>query len=138
MPKFLRIYVPWELTVHGLRGGHSGSEIDKQYANAIECCARILYHFSNDSNFMISDINGGSKRNVIPSHCSAFVWIPKDNEAHLTHTVEQILSELKTEYSVSDPAISFGCNRRRVCREKLLLSTKARFSHERCTSRLTE
>jgi len=99
-------YVPWELTVHGLHGGHSGSEIDKQYANAIECCARILYHFSNDSSFMISDINGGSKRNVIPSHCSAFVWIPKDKETHLKHKVEQILSELKTEYSVSDPAIS--------------------------------
>ena len=54
------------VTVRGLKGGHSGVEIDKGRINANVLLGRILNRLSENAGFEIADINGGDKANAIP------------------------------------------------------------------------
>lgn len=53
------------IEVTGLKGGHSGVEIDKGRINANILIGRILNHLKNKIDFDIISINGGTKANAI-------------------------------------------------------------------------
>jgi dipeptidase D len=55
--------VPYELTITGLKGGHSGLDIANGRANAIKLLARLMLQLT-DVDYRIAEINGGSKRNA--------------------------------------------------------------------------
>ncbi len=59
------------LTVDGLKGGHSGVEIDKGRVNANVLCGRILNHLRKKFSFNTAQINGGTKSNAIPFTATA-------------------------------------------------------------------
>lgn len=50
------------LYVGGLKGGHSGMEIDKQRGNANKVLGRVLRDLSAHTEFYISEVHGGLKR----------------------------------------------------------------------------
>lgn len=56
----------YKIKVSGLKGGHSGIDIDKNHGNAIEIVINLL---SQLNDFKIISLNGGSKYNVIPNFC---------------------------------------------------------------------
>ncbi|HSL23062.1 MAG TPA: aminoacyl-histidine dipeptidase [Vicinamibacterales bacterium] len=68
--------VPLEIRVSGLRGGHSGLEIDKGRGNALKILNRALIVLG-DLGARLSSINGGNKRNAIPREAQALVFVPK-------------------------------------------------------------
>lgn len=63
------------LTVSGLTGGHSGTEIHKGRANANKLMGRLLYELSREICFGLVSVQGGQKDNVIPNQCSALVLV---------------------------------------------------------------
>jgi dipeptidase D len=67
-----------EVSVKGLKGGHSGLEIDKGRGNAIKIINRVLLAL-HDLGARISKVEGGNKRNAIPRECVAFIYLPKKN-----------------------------------------------------------
>lgn len=67
----------FEISITGLRGGHSGDEIHKGYGNSIKLMTRILKQLTEQFNINISSFNGGNLRNAIPRE--AFVVIAADN-----------------------------------------------------------
>ena len=52
----------YRLYVGGLKGGHSGMEIDKQRGNANKVLGRVLRDLSARTEFYISEVHGGLKR----------------------------------------------------------------------------
>lgn len=60
---------PVMLEIKGLKGGHSGVEIDKNRVNANIIAARILTDIKSAVGFSIISINGGDKANAIPNSC---------------------------------------------------------------------
>ena len=97
--------ISYNLSITGLNGGHSGTEINKGYANAHKLLGRLLYKFkSNDVYYGINNISGGSKDNVIPNICNVTLIVPndEDNKALALQTVKDINSEFKTEFQVAD------------------------------------
>ena len=58
-----------ELCVTGLRGGHSGVEIDKGRANAILLMGRLLKKLRKSCGISLVSISGGGKDNAIPREC---------------------------------------------------------------------
>ncbi|SEN58653.1 aminoacyl-histidine dipeptidase [Peptostreptococcus russellii] len=89
-----------ELT--GLKGGHSGSEINKQRLNAIKGLARILNAVKDD--VLLASIEGGIKHNAIPSKASAV--IVTDNMEKVTEKINAIVADIKDEYRVEDPGLT--------------------------------
>ncbi len=57
------------LDIKGLKGGHSGVEINKNRANANMIAGRILNQLKSQFEFDIISINGGDKPNAIPNRC---------------------------------------------------------------------
>jgi len=103
--------ISYKLSITGLNGGHSGTEINKGYANAHKLLGRILYKFkSNDVYYGINNISGGSKDNVIPNICNIELILPndEDNKALAIKTVQELNVDFATEYQVADPNIQIN------------------------------
>ena len=58
------------LTLSGLKGGHSGVEINKGRINADILAGRFLNHLATICDFDIISIDGGDKGNAIPNSCN--------------------------------------------------------------------
>lgn len=69
-------HVAVELSAKGLRGGHSGLEIDKGRGNAIKIVNRVLMALE-PTGARLAKIDGGNKRNAIPRETIALLFIPK-------------------------------------------------------------
>lgn len=69
-----------EINIAGLKGGHSGTEIDKNRTNAIILMARLLFELQKELDFSILEIQGGMKDNAIPREAKATIIIEKDKK----------------------------------------------------------
>jgi len=94
--------VPVEIKVSGLRGGHSGLEIDKGRGNAIKIMNRVILLLSGFG-ARLSGIEGGNKHNAIPRECEAVLFVPKKNFTKATAAVTEFLSVVKGEFATVDP-----------------------------------
>jgi dipeptidase D len=90
----------FNLSLSGLKGGHSGVDIDTGRANANKLLARFLLDASNQFDIRLTELNGGSLRNAIPREANASFVIPKDQvsplKALLTHYLSTIKANLKS------------------------------------------
>ena len=85
----VRIYVPITremkkgtrvtVKINGLKGGHSGIDIDKNRENANILMGRILNHIQG-SGLNIISIDGGTKRNAIPFRAEAQILVGNAKE----------------------------------------------------------
>lgn len=96
-----------KISVGGLRGGHSGLEIDKGRGNAIKILNRVLIALS-ELGVRISSIEGGNKRNAIPRECTAVVSIPKKKWDDARQTVTAWEATVKAELSSVEPNLSIS------------------------------
>ena len=90
----------YELSVTGLKGGHSGLDIHTGRGNAIKLLARTLYSF--DFKYYLSKIEGGSKRNAIPREAEAFLCLHPVDEQKLTAIVAKVNEDFKNEFNTAD------------------------------------
>ena len=67
----------WNLTIAGLKGGHSGIDIAAGYGNAIILLAELLRQLPDSA---VAAIQGGTLSNVIPSSASAVICSGSDRE----------------------------------------------------------
>jgi dipeptidase D len=63
------------LKVTGLRGGHSGIDINEQRGNAIKILSRCLWKASRTQPVHLVGLRGGNKRNAIPREAEAELMV---------------------------------------------------------------
>ena len=97
-----RIY---RLTVQGLIGGHSGTEIIAQRANANKVLARLLTELQYRADFRLSCAEGGFFDNAIPRKANAVFLSDSDGDA-IAAAISASAEAIKHEYSVSDPGMA--------------------------------
>ncbi len=93
--------------VKGLRGGHSGLEIDKGRGNSIKILNRVLIALEK-VDARLSMIEGGNKSNAIPREAEALVYIPKKNIRKARTILEQWNSILKAELATVEPDLAIS------------------------------
>ena len=94
-----------ELSVSGLRGGHSGCEIHLGRGNANKVMNRILWTCrKSDVQFEVASIKGGSLRNAIPRESFATLNIISD-EQNFRSVVNEIASTIKAELAKTEPEL---------------------------------
>jgi dipeptidase D len=72
--------IAFQITLKGLRGGHSGLEINQGRGNANKLMARILNEVVSKYEARLSSWQGGNMRNAIPREAHAVIVVPKDIE----------------------------------------------------------
>ncbi|MCX2962384.1 beta-Ala-His dipeptidase [Rodentibacter caecimuris] len=95
-----------QLTLKGLRGGHSGCDIHTGRANAIKVLARVLAKLAqNQPHFALAEIRGGSIRNAIPREAAAVLAFNGDLNA-LESAVKNLDVLLKEELAIAEPNLT--------------------------------
>ncbi len=103
LEKAPRNYSSYELKVAGLKGGHSGLEIQVGRGNAVKILNRAIWSYSQENNIRLSEINGGNKHNAIPREAFAVVLVPKNDEKKLKKFVTKYNETVKSEYAAVEP-----------------------------------
>lgn len=93
------------LHIDGLIGGHSGSEIDKEHANANLLMGRVLYALSRELPLRLVSCAGGLKDNAIPISCVAELAMSHADAAQAQRVVHTFDEVLRQEYATSDPGV---------------------------------
>jgi dipeptidase D len=93
-----------EVKVGGLKGGHSGLEIDKGRGNAIKILARALRQLA-PLGARISRIDGGNKRNAIPRDAAALVFLPKGRLDEAVAAVAAFDAVARAELATVEPEL---------------------------------
>ena len=100
----------WEpvfIKVGGLKGGHSGGEIHRQRANAIKILGLMLCALEKENRpFMLSSIEGGTRRNVIPSEAYCVICLPSETKKASMHLILNAFENAKALYAVEDPGMT--------------------------------
>ncbi len=102
--------LPMRVRVQGLRGGHSGLEIDKGRGNSIKILARVLFALE-EIGARLSRIEGGNKRNAIPREAEAVVFVPKDKTRKARSIVKLFDEMIKAELATVDPGLEITLER---------------------------
>lgn len=82
-----------KITLAGLKGGHSGVEINKGRVNADVLAGRLLAMI--DADYNIVSVNGGNKGNAIPNTC--IIELVAENADQFSAMAENVFEEIKTE-----------------------------------------
>jgi dipeptidase D len=91
----------YELLIAGLKGGHSGSEINLGKANAIKVLARTLDALKS-IDYSIAHISGGLLSNAIPREAEAVILFNPSDEKKALEIVNEICENIVSEYKTSD------------------------------------
>ena len=79
----------YKIDIKGLRGGHSGLEINEGRANANKLMARLLFAAVNTGCAWLCSWHGGNMRNAIPRDSEAVVLVPQAKEEEFKALVEK-------------------------------------------------
>ena len=97
--------VAGELKVTGLKGGHSGLEIDKGRGNAVKITNRVIQALAAAGG-RLSSIEGGDKHNAIPRETEALVFVPAKRWEEAAGIVKKLEAAIKAEFKTVDPGLA--------------------------------
>lgn len=93
------------IEILGLKGGHSGLEIDQQRANAIKILGRILQEIKKSGDYNIANIAGGLKSNAIARETKATITADTAVLNKIKASIEDLSKIIKDEFLTVDPDI---------------------------------
>jgi len=91
------------LKVSGLKGGHSGIDINAGRGNAIRILARTLYALQAGSKIGVASLKGGNKRNAIAREANAVLAVA--DEAAAKKIVGTVEAEVRQSLGAADPGL---------------------------------
>lgn len=94
------------ISLDGLHGGHSGSQINKNYANANKVMAQLLDSLRKQASVRLVRLSGGTAGNVIPSSAQATVAADAFDAEMIQGICDSFIAQIKAQYDEPDVAIS--------------------------------
>lgn len=98
----------YEVHIKGLKGGHSGDEINKGLANANKLVVRVLFECNNLFNICMSNFEGGNLRNAIAREAHAVVMVPNSKVAEFEAYIAKTNDVFRNEYRVTEPDLALS------------------------------
>lgn len=95
----------FNLSISGLKGGHSGVDIHTGRANANKLLVRFLLDASNEFELRLTELNGGSLRNAIPREANASFVISTEQVPALKERLAAYLSTISANLGVIETDI---------------------------------
>lgn len=98
-------YQAFNLSISGLKGGHSGVDIHLGRGNANTLLVRFLLSAVNKFDIRLTELCGGSLRNAIPRDAFASFVIAPDDVAAFKEDLATYLSTIRTNLKAVEDAI---------------------------------
>lgn len=93
---------PIQLKVSGLKGGHSGLDIDKGRGNAIKIMNRAIRALE-EIDGRLASIAGGNKHNAIPRECEAVLLVKPKSVIRAEKIVNDLNETVRKEFGSVEP-----------------------------------
>ncbi len=95
------------VTLKGLRGGHSGLEINEGRANANKEMVRLVRKAIAETGARLASWHGGNMRNAIPFKAEVVLALPADQVEPLKKLVEKQRAAIEDEYRGIEKNVEF-------------------------------
>ncbi|MHC1778599.1 MAG: aminoacyl-histidine dipeptidase [Lentimicrobium sp.] len=102
--------VGYVIKVSGLKGGHSGDDINKGLGNANKILNRLLWEAIRRFELRLSRFDGGNLRNALAREAMAIVTIPKRFTADFEKYASLYNDIVRKELKVTEPALNVNFN----------------------------
>ncbi|MDP2337055.1 MAG: aminoacyl-histidine dipeptidase [Bacteroidota bacterium] len=97
--------ISFRLNVTGLKGGHSGLDINLGRGNANKIFFRLLKEASKVCGLRLSSIQGGNLRNAIPREAFGIVTVPYEKADKLVGLLAGLTTVIKRELTATEPTL---------------------------------
>jgi dipeptidase D len=97
----------YRLKISGLKGGHSGLDINLGRGNANKLLFRFMKHAVREFGMRLSAIEGGGMRNAIPREAVALIVVPASKEKEFLASQKVFSEVFSKELSETEPGLSF-------------------------------
>ena len=95
-------------SIKGLKGGHSGDDINKKRANAIKILNRFLYKEQEKMDLRLASFNSGKLHNAIPRDGVIVFAVPANEKETVRVDWNVFTANVEEEYHVTDNAMEFN------------------------------
>ena len=95
-----------KLVLKGLRGGHSGLEINEGRGNANKLLARVVHDLLMEFDCQLASFEGGNMRNAIPREAHAVLVFNPDDMEGLEDYIREYEAQINEEYTPIESNIS--------------------------------
>ena len=116
--------IAYRLFVKGLKGGHSGMDINLGRANANKVLNTMMLMAAEKYGLRMATIDGGSLRNAIPREAMAIVVVPEDNKAEFEAYAKEYEDIVKEEFEGIEPEMSILCEPAEMPQQVIDLTTQ--------------
>jgi dipeptidase D len=93
----------YQVEVKGLKGGHSGVDINLGRGHAIKLLVRLLRETADPFGLRVASMTGGTAGNAIPREAAALVLIPEDQVEPFLSFAGDFESTIRTELQAVEP-----------------------------------
>lgn len=114
----------WVIRGGGMKGGHSGVEINQQRANAIKVLFRAAQLLAEKFPLRIAMAEGGSAHNAIPRDAAVTFVLGAEHVDGLKKELAGIEKMLKTEYVYTDPNLTLGLEKASAANQVLTAASQ--------------
>ena len=97
-----------QASIKGLKGGHSGDDINKKRANAIKILARFLYKEQEKMDLRLASFNSGKLHNAIPRDGVIVFAVPASEKETVRVDWNVFTANVEEEYHVTDTTMEFN------------------------------
>ncbi len=106
--------VPYRISVTGLKGGHSGLDIQLGRGNANKIINALMMQAADKFGLRLVEIDGGSLRNAIPREAFAVVLVQEAHKDAFNEFVAAYEQEMKTAFAEADPGLIIKSDRTKM------------------------
>ena len=103
--------IAFKVALKGLRGGHSGLEINEGRGNANKLLACFAYEAIVEEEARLASWECGNMRNAIPREGEVVLTIPEENEADFLELVKSTEARFNEEYNAVETPITLTAER---------------------------
>lgn len=96
-------YSTLAIRIRGLKGGHSGMEINKERGNSNKLMGRFLMDLNSVVDFKLASINGGAKMNAIPREADGIILVREEEVNRVQDKISEWSKIFANELQGIDP-----------------------------------
>ena len=116
--------VAYKLFVKGLKGGHSGMDINLGRANANKVLNTMMLMAAEKYGLRMACIDGGSLRNAIPREATAIVIVPEAKKVEFEEYAKEYEEIVKEEFEGIEPEMAILCEPAEMPKQVIDLTTQ--------------
>lgn len=91
------------LALEGLKGGHSGTEIDKGRGNSNVLMGRFLTMLKEKAEYSLASLKGGARNNVIANGTYATILVKEEDLQVMAEVAKEFHDQMEAEFGTADP-----------------------------------